>query len=221
MTPRYHLDVEQGTPEWDALRAGKWSASNAATIMGKLTNSGLEELIKDVAWERVFGPANEGRYYGRAMQRGHEVEPEARDWFAFERDVVVVECGMVEHAEIPHVSWSPDGLHAPASIVQGHERVGPRWLRGIEGKAPMHRAFMDMLRSGEIPPEYRWQCRWACWVGHLEAIDFVGYHPRLGGRVIECSITEADRDQMAARVYALEKRVAEWVDILQAQEALA
>lgn len=205
--PTYHFGIEQGTDEWHAVRAGKWSASCAAIIMGGLTTSGLTNLIKDIAWERVFGPHGEERFSGKAMQRGHEVEPEARDSFAFERNVQVVECGFVQHATVEHVGWSPDGLHARAED-------GTRWRRGIEAKSPLHRAFMEVLRAGQVPSEYRWQCRWACWVGQLDAIDFCAYHPAFGLRVIEATVTDAECDQMAARVSLLEKQVAEWVDIL-------
>lgn len=224
--PRYRFDIAQGTPEWDAVRAGKWTASNAAIVMGGLSTSGLINLVKDVAWERVFGTANELRYASRAMDRGHEVEPEAREAFAFERDVQVVECGFVVHAELPHVGWSPDGLHSPhrgsvvdvamsqAGITASDPAPFVHYRRAIEAKAPLHRAFMEVLRTGKVPSEYRWQCKWACWVGQLDALDFLAHHPTLGSRVIEVTATQEECDTMAARVHLLEKQVAEWIDIL-------
>ena len=100
--PTIHRDIVQHSPEWYAIKAGKWSASNAATIMGGLDTSGLASLIKDIAWERVFGPT-EGGFQSKAMERGNDLESEARDWYAFERDAVVSEVGFVEHGSIARV----------------------------------------------------------------------------------------------------------------------
>jgi putative phage-type endonuclease len=199
MAPTIHRDIAQHSPEWYAIKAGKWSASNAATIMGGLDTSGLASLVKDIAWERVFGPT-EGGFQSKAMERGNELESDARDWYAFERDAVVVEVGFVEHATVPRVGWSPDGLY------------GER--HGIEAKCPLHKAWMEVKRTGKIPAEYRWQCRWAMWVGELESLDFIAYHPKAGGLIVPCEITESERSQMAERVALLEPKVAEWVEIL-------
>jgi hypothetical protein len=109
MAPVIHRDIVQHSPEWYAIKAGKWSASNAATIMGGLDTSGLASLIKDIAWERVHGP-EDGGFQSEAMKRGNKLEGDARDWYAFERDAVVAEVGFVEHATVPRVGWSPDGL---------------------------------------------------------------------------------------------------------------
>jgi len=183
------------------MKAGKWSASKAAVIMGGLDTSGLDSLIKDIAWERVYGPT-EGGFQSKAMERGNEQEPSARDWFAFERDVVIEEVGFVEHATIPNVGWSPDGLYA----FQGQ--------RAVEAKCPLHKAWMEVKRTGKVPAEYRWQCRWAIWTGELVGLEFVAYHPQSGGLIVPCELTESERDQMADRVALLEPKVAKWVETL-------
>lgn len=199
--PIYHPEVQQGTPEWHALKAGHWSSSEAAIIMGGPETKGIDGLIKRIAWERVNGPPEEERYKSKAMERGHLVEPAARDWYAFREFVVIEQMGFVQHASLPWVGWSPDGLH-----------LGRR--RGIEAKSPLHAAYMDTLRHRKVPACYLWQCRWACWVGQLEAIDFVAYHPTMGGIVVPFEVTPDDCDRMTARVWQLEKKVAEWVDVL-------
>lgn len=200
MTPIYHFDVQQGSDAWHALRAGKWTASKAAVIMGGLDTDGLAKLVKAVAWERIYGPI-EGGFKSSAMERGNALESEARDWYAFERGVMLTECGLVEHASIPNVAWSPDGL-----IIPGH---------AVEAKCPLEMAWMEVRRTGKIPAEYRWQCRWAQWVGMLDGLDFVAYHPHPGGIIIPSEVTSAEKEQMEERVELLEKRVAVWTEILQ------
>jgi len=199
-SPIYHFDIEQGTPEWHAIKAGKWSASHAATIMGGLTTKGLEDLIMDVAWGRIYGPVEHASYKSLAMERGNNLEPETRESYAFATDRVVEQCGFVEHGSIPYVGWSPDGL------------CGRK--HGIEAKNLLHKAYMEVMRTRQIPSEYRWQTKWGIWVGQLETMDFLVDHPKAGLLIFPGEVTDAERDQMAARVQILEPRVQEWIEIL-------
>lgn len=197
--PVIHREFAQHSPEWYAIKAGKFSASKAAIIMGGLDTSGLASLIKDLAWERVYGVIDEPQFHSKAMQRGTETECEARDWYAFDRDVVIEEIGFVEHASIPNVGWSPDGIFEN---------------RAIEAKCPLHKAWMETKRTGKVPAEYRWQCRWAQWVGQLEGVEFIAYSPQAGGLVVPFEATESEFEQMAERISLLEPKVQEWVEIL-------
>lgn len=203
--PIYHDNIVQGTPEWHAIRAGKWSASKGAVIMGGLETSGLASYIKDLAWERVYGPT-EGGFKSAAMDRGHVIEPDARDWHAFTNDVVIEETGFVDHGRIPNLGWSPDGLFDTRK-------------RAIEAKCPLHKAWMETKRTGKVPAEYRWQTRFGIFVGELDGLDFIAYHPQAGGLVVPCEITEADRDQIEARITLLEPKVQAWVEIITEQSA--
>jgi putative phage-type endonuclease len=203
--PTFHFEIEQGTDAWHAIRAGKWSASRAGTIMGGLTTKGLEDLIMDIAWGRMYGPIEHSTFKSAAMERGNNLEPETRDSYAFATDRVIDECGFVEHATIPHVGWSPDGL------------CGRK--HGIEAKNPLHKAYMEVKRTGKIPAEYRWQTKWGMWVGELDSQDFLCDHPKAGLIIIPCEVTQGEKDAMAERVALLEPRVQEWIDILSERKA--
>ena len=197
--PIIHRDIIQHSPEWYAIRAGKWTASHAATIMGGLNTLGLESLIRDIAWQRVFGPTA-GDYQSPAMQRGNEMEPVALAWYADERGSQIESVGFVTHGEMPNVGWSPDALCGSAGA--------------IEIKCPLHKAWMDVKRTMAVPSEYRWQTRWAMWVGHLRWLDFVVFHPQAGGLIIPCELLPGEAEQMAERIDTLEPQVAEWVEII-------
>jgi hypothetical protein len=201
--PIYHFDIEQGTSEWDAIRAGKWSASRAATIMGGLDTQGLKDLVMDVAWGRVYGPIEHSSFKSAAMERGNNLEQGTRDAYQFLTDRVIDQCGFVEHATVKHVGWSPDGLCG--------RKIG------IEAKNPLHKAYMQVKRTGKIPAEYCWQVRWGMWVGQLEEMDFLCDHPKAGLIIIPAEVTASDCEQMEERVALLEPKVAEWVDILTEQ----
>ena len=199
-SPKYHFDCEQGTDAWHDLRAGKWTASTAAKIMGDLKTQGLKDLIKDVAWGRVYGKTDAG-FTSKAMDRGHVIEPEARDWYAFVRDVVVELPAFVQHVRIPNAGWSPDGVHTSRKV-------------GVEVKSLLHKAWMDVEEDRAVPSEYRWQCKFGCFVGELEVMDFVAYHPLAGGIVIPISITDSEKDQIEGRLSILEPMVQVRVDRL-------
>lgn len=205
--PKYYFDIEQNTPEWDVIKAGKWSASRAGTIMGGLDTKGLADYIMDVAWGRVYGPIEHGTYKSSAMERGSNLEPETREKYQFETDCVIETCGFVEHSSIPNVGWSPDG-------------IAPCRKHGVEAKNPLHKAYMQVRRTGKIPAEYRWQCKWAAWVGELESLDFLCDHPRAGLIIIPSEVTESEKQQMAERVQLLEPKVNEWIDILTRGESV-
>lgn len=198
--PKYYFDIEQGTDRWQEVRAGKWSASRAGTIMGGLDTKGLSDLIMDVAWGRVHGPIEHSTFKSAAMERGNALEPDTRERYAFLTDHVVEQCGFVEHSTIPHVGWSPDGV------------VGKK--HAIEAKNPLHKAYMEVLRTGRIPAEYRWQVKWAMWVGELDTMDFLCDHPKAKLIVIPCEVSASEIEQMAERVTALEWKVAPWVERL-------
>jgi len=198
--PIIYRDFAQHSPEWYAIKAGKWSASKAAIIMGGLDTGGLASLIQDLAWERVYGPIEGGGFKSAAMERGNEVEPEARDWYAQEKGCAVEQVGFVVHANLPTVGWSPDGL------------IGG--CHAIEAKCPLHKAWMNVKRTGKVPAEYRWQTRWGQWVGQLNGMDFIAYHPIPGGLIVPCEVTDLEKEQMAERVALLEPKVHQWMEVI-------
>lgn len=198
---RIYHDVIQGEPEWHLLRAGKFTASKAAVIMGGLDTSGLASYIKDLAWERVFGPID-GGFKSDAMAGGILQEPESRDWFGFVRGVTVEQIGMVQRLDYLNCGWSPDGLF--------QERQ-----RGLEAKNPLHKAWMEVKRTGKVPAEYRWQCKFGQWVGGLEEMEFISYHRVASGLIVPISATPEELAQIEERINLLEPKVQAWVDILQ------
>lgn len=190
--------------ELSPLRLGKLTASKAAVLMGVLDTSGLATLTKRLAWERVYGDTAEAGYRGPAMDRGHEVEPAALDWYEFQSERELERGAFVQHPKIEFVSATPDGL-APGLVV--------------EAKSPLHGAWMEVKRTGLVPTEYRWQCRWQQWCAGVGHCDFVCYHPVAGGLIVPTSVTDAEIEQMTERAYIVNERVNEWVAILRERRA--
>jgi len=196
-------DMPQHSDEWYQVRTGKWTASNAAIIMSKIgpqggMTKGLQDLIKSVAWERCYGVIDEPRYQSQAMERGNDLEDEARDWYEFEHNVQVKQVGFVTRDDMPTCGYSPDGLTDDSAI---------------EIKCLLHKAMMDVIKKREVPSEYVWQCNFACIIGKLETIDFVPYHPAYGGLTITHKPAPGTEKLIKERIKMLDEKVNEWVQI--------
>lgn len=190
------------TPELRLARAGKLTASKAAIVMGGLETKGLADYVKEIAWERVYGPPEEEGYKSAAMERGTLLEAEALSWYAFETGSALDQDSdrAIDHPTILNVAASPDALRP--------DRV-------VEVKCPMPRAWMDVKRAMKVPAEYRWQVRWQMWCAGVWLADFVCYHPSAGGLIVPFALNSEDVQEMADRVPIVEAMIAEWVAILE------
>jgi len=159
--------MEQQTPEWQAARLGKASASRIADIIAR-TKSGYStsraNYAAELVCERLTGVAAES-YVSAAMQWGLEKEPEAQRLYAFERDVHVERVGFVDHPRIAMAGASPDGL------------VGEDGL--IEVKCPLTATHIETLLGRSVPSRYACQMMWQLAVTGRQWCDFVSYDPRL------------------------------------------
>lgn len=97
------IDIKQGTLEWDSWRKGKLSASKAPKILGVCPYQTAFEL-----WEEEVG-LREPQPTSSNMQKGLDVEDEARSWFHLETGIYVIPA-CVEHSENPLFIASLDGL---------------------------------------------------------------------------------------------------------------
>ena len=172
--PNYCWKVQQGTPEWDALRLGKFTASSFHTFLGNSQTK--KDMLWEVIAERMFKDSDKENYSSFAMERGKILESEARRLYQAENEIMVKECGFVEmDAPYNHfVGCSPDGL------------VGDDG--GIEIKSPLAKNFLQWTKVDEngnrtveyIKPEYYTQVQFNLLVTGRKWWDFMLYHPRGG-----------------------------------------
>lgn len=160
-------DMQQGSPEWFAARAGKATASRIADIMAK-TKSGPSasraNYCAQLVAERLTGMVEEG-YTNAAMQWGTEKEPFARAAYEFEQECDVIQVGFIDHPKIAMSGASPDGL------------VGDVGL--LEIKCPNTATHIETLLSETVPQKYIVQMQWQMACTGREWCDFVSYDPRL------------------------------------------
>jgi hypothetical protein len=156
--------VEQNTEEWYELRKGIPTASSASKLV---SNGGkLSEQITDYGHKmaaEIAGARIEG-YTSASMQRGHDLEPEARAQYAFEKATVDHSVGIIKNDE-QTFGYSPDGL------------VGDDGL--IEIKCLEIKGYMKALIGKKTPTDYIAQCQSALWITGRKWIDLVIYMPGL------------------------------------------
>lgn len=178
-------NVEQEGADWMAQRAGKFTASRASDLMAK-TRSGpaasRANLLALLAVERLTG-ACVPTYTNGAMQRGIELEAEARDAYAFTRLATVEEAGFIACDDMPNTGCSPDGL------------IGKDGLVEIKCPASMQK-HLEALRSGAHAVEYRWQLQHQLMVTGRKWVDAVSYDPRFPEH-LQLAVTRVERDEAA------------------------
>jgi len=155
------IDVEQGTPEWLALRAGKITGSKVADMMAEGAGITRDKYRVQLAIERMTGTPVQSGYKSAAMQKGNDDEPLARDYYSFLNDVDVEQIGFVLHPRLHNAGASPDGL------------IGNDGL--IEIKCPNINTHIGYLLSKKIPGNYQHQINWQLACTGRQWCDFMSY----------------------------------------------
>ena len=99
------IDCQQGTYEWLALRAGRFSATDAETV--KVHGKGIDTLAYEIAAFKLTGQLPE-IISTPAMERGKMLEPRARQEYIEATGQEVKQVGFCAVDDC--VGCSPDGL---------------------------------------------------------------------------------------------------------------
>jgi len=157
------IDVIQGSPEWLFARCGIPSASNFDKIIcldGKPSKQ-REKYMFQLAGEMIIGKTEE-TYTNGVMQRGVEMEDEARKLYEFNSGNIVQQVGFCIDCGY---GASPDGL------------VGEDG--GLEIKCPILSTQVCYLLKNELPSEYIQQVQGNLLVTGRKWWDFVSYYPAM------------------------------------------
>lgn len=200
--PGIILPGHQHSPEWFSAKAGRITGTRFADAMAKPETAAYQNLVIDLAWERVFGPDDPAdRYVSRAMQDGLEREAEAFDWYAFVTDYSCHQPMFVVHGVHNFIGVSPDLMVNQDGLAQI--------------KCPERRAHLEVIQRSRVPAKYRWQVQGEIWVCDREWSDFVSYHPVLRGAVIRVERDEKMIAELEARCLQVDAEANELVTKLQ------
>jgi putative phage-type endonuclease len=190
------LDLIQGTPEWLAARAGSLGASSVADALAK-TKTGWgasrANLRSRLATERLTGKPVETFTTG-PMQRGLELEPQARAMYSFRHGIDVQEVGIFLHPEIKHTHCSPDGLCGGSGMV--------------EIKCCGSSRHFELLDDSKPEDRYIKQCLWQMACTGREWVDLAYFNPDFPEEM-QLVVHRIERD--AAAISELEEQVTEFL----------
>ncbi|WP_315792344.1 MULTISPECIES: lambda exonuclease family protein [unclassified Bradyrhizobium] len=160
--------VEQGSPEWHALRCGKVTASKIPDVCARVKSGGYSAMRNNykaaLVLERLTGRPSEGGFTSKDIENGKLREPDARAEYELRFRCEVEQIGFADHPTIPMAGASADGL------------VGEDG--GVEIKCPIAATHLAYLRADVVPSDYLPQITWnlAC-LPERKWWDFVSYHP--------------------------------------------
>lgn len=155
------IDVEQNTDDWDELKLGKISGSNAGVFMandGKSFGEPAKKYARKLAIERATDmPSGMQITASEQMNRGHEQEPQAIKLYEKKYLVKVSNGGFFD---FEYYGCSPDGLVDEKGIIEVKSHEGHIFLENLD-KSP--------------PSNYKWQLVMNMWVTGADWVDFVLY----------------------------------------------
>jgi hypothetical protein len=156
-----HMDLEQGTESWRRIRAGLPTASMFSAVLAKGEGKTRRSYMCRLASEIITGEPAE-TYKSADMDRGNQMEAEARDFYVFSTD-----------AELKRVGF----------ITNGPKGCSPDSLIGTDGmleiKTQRGDLLIETLIKNEFPSEHKAQCQGALWVAERDWIDIAIYWPKM------------------------------------------
>src|SRR4030067_1164520 len=160
------IELIQDSDEWFQYKLGKVGGSRIPDLMAR-TKSGWgasrDAYSAELICERLTGQRYE-KFKSKSMERGNEVEDDARAAYAFLYDVDPVPVGFVDHPTIAMAGSSPDRL------------VGESGL--LEIKSPDSHTHLASLLGASIPGAYVKQMQWAMACTGRHWGEFVSFDPR-------------------------------------------
>jgi hypothetical protein len=161
-------NIDQQSEQWFRVRAGRPTASQFSRIItptGK-DSAGWHDFATELAAESIRPDELPAFAGNRHTDRGNELEPEAREFFAATMGLEVREVGFVTRDD-GIVGCSPDGI-----IYRDGEPVA-----GLEIKCPTGKNHALDLIAGELPAKHRPQVHGGMAVTGFSTWYFLSYCP--------------------------------------------
>ena len=159
------IECEQNSPEWLRARMGLPTASEFKTLLG-IKKDARDKVTRQIYMRKLAGEIITGEpmehWSNEHMQRGHDMEAEARDFYAFVNDIEPQRVGFIVNGP---KGCSPDSL------------IGTNGMLEIKTKLP--HLMIECLERDDFPPEHKAQCQGALWVAEREWIDLKCYWPKM------------------------------------------
>lgn len=156
-------DIEQGTPEWHAIR-----------VQYPYTGTAAHKLLRFGTIEYTANKANDsfgGNFYTR---RGHKLEDEAIDLYQEIHGTTVSQPGFVTNSKYAACGYSPDGIDGQVTNISPGVDVITGLL--LECKAFNPTKHMKIIKDGP-PFEILAQMHFGLAITELKAARLLLYNP--------------------------------------------
>jgi len=150
------IDLEQNTPEWHTFRGNHLGGSDAPIICG--VSPWKDEL--QLFYEKTG--FKEGAAMTQRMQRGHDLEPEARS-LLIEQTGIEFTPVVLESVEYPFLSASLDGINTDFELI-------------CEIKCP-GKSTHEMALDGNVPRYYSYQMQHCMMISGATECFYFSYRP--------------------------------------------
>jgi hypothetical protein len=159
------VDCEQGTEAWFRARMGIPTASEFGTLLMSGKGGGESKTrktyMRKLAGEIITGELME-QYTNSNMERGKQMEEEARDHYSFIADAEPERIGFVRSGQ---KGCSPDSFIGKSGM--------------LEVKTALPHILIELIEKDEFPVEHWPQCQGGLWVCEREWIDITVYWPKM------------------------------------------
>lgn len=180
-----HHQIEQGSPAWFALKAGRISASTVHKLIcarnrlkkGELLSKGAKKYVRDIVMNGLIPIEKQKESINTiAMQNGTEKEPLARRSFEWLHDCKVTETGFFTFSD--WLGCSLDGIVQETANRYGILEIKCPESAGIHGGYCTVRSWEDIKA---LSPLLFWQMQLGLFITGLHRAWFVSYFPDLIG----------------------------------------
>ena len=191
------LKCDQGSEQWHAARLGIPTASMFSCLLSGRKDAKdkktRQTYMRKLAGEILTGEPEES-YANAHMERGKEMEAEARSLYAFMTDADPVQVGFLKN----------HGAGASPDSLVGNDG-------GLEIKTALAHIQVDRLLNATLPPEHRAQVQGNLWISGRQWWDFVSYCPKLPLFVLRVERDNGYIAELAGAVFEFNRELAQMV----------
>lgn len=155
------IKCEQNSEEWLRARLGIPTASAFSTVLAKGEGKTRRTYMLKLAGEIITGQPMEN-FTNVHTERGHAMEAEARDLYAFQTGAQLERVGFIKSANY-RAGCSPDSL----IDTDG----------GVEIKTQLPHLLIETILKDNFPPEHYAQVQGTLWLSKRQWWDIVVYWP--------------------------------------------
>jgi hypothetical protein len=190
MKPFIVHDVAQRTPEWEALRRGRLTSTDADALLATRQDgkpaAGRKNLLGQMALERITGKSLDRGFVSKAMQAGIEREIDAVSIYEALTGIVLTRVGFVSHSTLM-AGLSPDG------VIGDFEGL-------VEIKSPIEATHLEYLETRKVPLDYMRQVIHGQWLTGARYTDWLSYQPSFPDN-LRALCVRVERDEDAIENY--------------------